>query len=430
MTAASINYRALGLKASSIFASLGILLYRSNHSWNTLRGDESLLLSDAINDGLSATVRSYAGYLHVVQRLAIWLTSRFSPELFPKVIYVMVLGFWLVNLALIGLALQRLTQNEIVWLFVPLATLLPPLGIEIVGDLAHIQIAMFLGISSVVVLSQLPASPLWLHLFGTYVFLFGVSSPSIALIAAWCFYRHEFPIVGSSRDEAPNRIVLRYSLVALLIQIWVTTVQGDREVEFSFDNFLEGLRFLLHSLLPQPYRDLYFDFDSQSNATLNSFFLFVVLAILILVVVRATRAFHDASPTARIAEATAFGLAASIFYTTISNSYHTGYLAALYVFGLLGLVWMVRIKRGLLRIGSALLLLTMLYGSFQSLVPNRDEDIFFGGSGVLYEELVPWDAALAEARTACQELPERDVFIATNQVDTFWGVTMSCEELD
>ena len=63
----------------STFIAIGVLVFRASHSWNTLRGDESLLLSDALEDGIGATLRSFGGYLHVVQRLMIWFASLFSP---------------------------------------------------------------------------------------------------------------------------------------------------------------------------------------------------------------------------------------------------------------------------------------------------------------------------------------------------------------
>lgn len=430
MAQATARNQTLMIASGSLVAALILIIGRSSQSWNTLRGDESLLLSEAVEDGLAATLRSFGGYLHVVQRAMAWVASLFPPELFPQVLYVITLSFWIVNLALLGYSLQGLTRRVTIWAIAPLAAILPPLGIEVMGDLVHIQVAMFLGIAAVVLFSSFPDSSILLHGFGVYVLLFGLSSPSIVLIAIWCFYRHEFPVVGDRDSEVPNRVILRYSLVALLMQLWVTTVQDDRRAEFSFDNFLSGVRFTLHSLLPQPYRDYYFSFDGSSNAPLNSFLLFVLLAILISLVVGAFRAIRANSPSGRIADAMAFSIAATLFYTTISSDYHTGYVVALYVFLTTGALWVVIQGRGLLRITSVVLLATLLIGSIQSFSPRNDDDIFFGAGGWLYEELVPWDKALAEARRACAEVPERDVFIATNRVDTFWGVTMSCEELE
>jgi hypothetical protein len=350
--------------------------------------------------------------------------------MFPRVIFVFAIVFWLVNLALFGLVVHRLTKRTVLWLIVPAAAALPPLGIELMGDLVHIQIAMFVGIASLVVAGQLPRSTNLLHILGLYVFLFGLSSPSIALIAAWAFYRHEFPIVGSRDDERPNRVILRYSLAALFIQLWVTTVQDDRQIAFSFNNFLEGIRFMLHGLLPQPYRDYYFDVNTNDNLVINSVFLFGVLALLAMMLFHAKKVVHDGRPESRVAELVAFGTASTVFYTTISDDYHTGYVAALYVFALFGVVFGFLQLKGWRKAGYAVLLLVMAIGSAQSLTPKDNDDVYFGGSGWLYEELVPWNEALDAARRACTEIPDRNIFVATNKTDTYWGVVMKCEELE
>ena len=429
MADAQIALKRLWLPLGSTFIAIGVLVFRASHSWNTLRGDESLLLSDALEDGIGATLRSFGGYLHVVQRLMIWFASLFSPESFPKVIFTVAISFWIVNLVLLGIALQRLAQKTAIWIVLPLVALLPPLGIELMGDLAHIQIAMFIGISAIIVLAQFPTSTALLHVFGIYVLLFGLSSPSVALIAAWCFYRHEFPIVGTPEKEVPNRVILRYSIAGLFVQLWATTVQDDRFVEFSFNNFLEGLRFLLHSLLPQPYRDYYFDVDGGSDQQLNSLFLFFGLILVVAVLLRAGRAWQQPEPEARIAELVAFGIIATLFYTTISSEYHTGYIAALFVFLLVGIVWMIMDSQWILRYGAVLLLLIVVVSSFQSLIPDQNDDIFFGGSGWLFRDLGPWNEAIDKARAACLDLPGRNVLITTNAADTFWGVVISCREL-
>jgi hypothetical protein len=72
----------------------------------------------------------------------------------------------------------------------------------------------------------------------------------------------------------------------------------------------------------------------------------------------------------------------------------------------------------------------MAIGSAQSLTPKDNDDVYFGGSGWLYEELVPWNEALDAARRACTEIPDRNIFVATNKTDTYWGVVMKCEELE
>jgi hypothetical protein len=414
----------------ALIASAIVLIWRASPSWNTLRGDESLLLSDALESGLSASLQSFGGYMHLIQRLTLWTTSFFPPAMFPRVIFVFAIVFWLVNLALFGLVVHRLTKRTVLWLIVPAAAALPPLGIELMGDLVHIQIAMFVGIASLVVAGQLPRSTNLLHILGLYVFLFGLSSPSIALIAAWAFYRHEFPIVGSRDDERPNRVILRYSLAALFIQLWVTTVQDDRQIAFSFNNFLEGIRFMLHGLLPQPYRDYYFDVNTNDNLVINSVFLFGVLALLAMMLFHAKKVVHDGRPESRVAELVAFGTASTVFYTTISDDYHTGYVAALYVFALFGVVFGFLQLKGWRKAGYAVLLLVMAIGSAQSLTPKDNDDVYFGGSGWLYEELVPWNEALDAARRACTEIPDRNIFVATNKTDTYWGVVMKCEELE
>lgn len=422
----------LRMRVSALFSlalTAIVLVWRASPSWNTLRGDESLLLSDALEHGLSASLQSFGGYMHLVQRLALWFTTLFSPQLFPHVIFVIAIGFWVANLALLGFILQRLTGKTALWLVVPAASVLPPLGIELMGDLVHIQIAMFIGVATLVVSGQLPRSPKLLHAFGVYVFLFGLSSPSIALIAAWAFYRHEFPIAGSREDEKPNRILLRYSIAALFIQLWVTTIQDDRQIAFSFNNFLEGIRFMLHGLLPQPYRDYYFDVNTNQNLVVNSVFLFGVLGLLILIAAKATKAVHDDRPASRVIELVAFGIASTAFYTTISDDYHTGYVAALYVFTFLGIVVGLIQLSSWRRAGFAVLLLTMVIGSVQSFTPNSNDDVYFGGSGWLYDELAPWDQSLEAAKQACTEIPSRNIFIATNKIDSYWGVVMNCKEL-
>lgn len=429
MTAVSRDLRIPAAAPLSLALSAIVLMWRASPSWNTLRGDESLLLSDALENGLRASLQSFGGYMHVVQRLALWVTSMFPPELFPSVIFVIAIGFWVANLALYGFVAQRLTGKSGFWLIVPAAATLPPLGIELMGDLVHIQIAMFIGVASLVVSGQLPRSTKLLHTLGAYVFLFGLSSPSIALIAAWAFYRHEFPIVGSRDDERPNRVILRYSLAALFIQLWVTTVQDDRRIAFSFSNFLEGVRFMFHGLLPQPYRDYYFDVNTNENLVVNSVFLFGVLALLVMTLSQATKTVRDERPASRVTELVAFGIVSTMFYTTISDDYHTGYVAALYVFALFGVAFGFLQITGWKRAGFAVLLLVLAIGSAQSLTPKGNDDVYFGGGGWLYEELVPWSQALDAADQACSEIPDRNIFVATNKVDTYWGVTLNCEEL-
>jgi len=429
VTAVSRDFRTRVTVTLSLGLSAIVLIWRASPSWNTLRGDESLLLSDALESGLGASLQSFGGYMHLVQRLALWVTSVFPPAMFPNAIFLIAIGFWLANLTLFGFVVQRLTGRTWLWLIVPAASALPPLGIELMGDLVHIQIAMFIGIASLVVSGQLPKSSILLHIFGAYVCLFGLSSPSIALVAAWALYRHEFPIVGSRDDERPNRVVLRYSMVALFIQLWVTTVQNDRQIAFSFNNFLEGVRFMLHGLLPQPYRDYYFDVNTNENLAINSLFLFGVLALLVLTLAQAIKAVHDNRPTSRVTELVAFGIVSTVFYTTISDDYHTGYVAALYVFALFGIVFGFLQLKGWRRAGFTVLLLVLVLGSTQSLIPKSNNDVYFGGSGWLYDELVPWDQALDAAKQACTEIPTRNIFVATHEADTYWGVVMNCEAL-
>ena len=150
---------------------------------------------------------------------------------------------------------------------------------------------------------------------------------------------------------------------------------------------------------------------------------------MVAVLLRAGRAWQQPEPEARIAELVAFGIIATLFYTTISSEYHTGYIAALFVFLLVGIVWMIMDSQWILRYGAVLLLLIVVVSSFQSLIPDQNDDIFFGGSGWLFRDLVPWNEAIDKARAACLDLPGRNVFIATNAADTFWGVVVNCREL-
>ena len=196
------------------------------------------------------------------------------------------LCFWTFNLFLMALATSRASERPYIWFALPLLACLPVLGIEIMGDVVHIQVAMFVGIAAVVVLDQLPKDNRLLHLFGVYVLVFGLSSPSIVLISLALYYRHVRPRLGQGESEHRHQLVLRYAVVGLLVQLWATASQDERGLYISFDNFLTGIRFMVFSVLPQPYRDMYFDTSAVNPGVVNTFFQFVIFALIVAIIYR------------------------------------------------------------------------------------------------------------------------------------------------
>ena len=416
------------LIGASIIATFMVLFFRAAGTWGKLRGDESLLISDAVRHGFVAIPDLFGGYLHVAQRTVVTLVSVLPVSAFPSGLMVAALCFWTFNLFLMALATSRASERSYIWIALPLLACLPVLGIEIMGDVVHIQVAMFVGIAAVIVLDQLPKNHRLLHLFGVYVLVFGLSSPSIVLISLALFYRHERPRLGQRESEHRHQLVLRYAVVGLLLQLWATAAQDERGLYISFDNFLTGIRFMVFSVLPQPYRDMYFDTSATAPGVMNTVFQFVIFALIVAIIYR-LKDQRDHNHERLFMELLGFGVVATVFYTTISDSYHTGYLAALHIFGGVAAVHFFIHSTSKLKLVAAVGLVVLAVGSVQSFQPNQIDDVFFGGGGWLYSELAPWDEALERSRVACAVDPSRDVFIATNLVDSYWGVVLSCKDL-
>ena len=426
MTSSTRKRASTAIIGFSSVVTFLIIFARSFGTWGALRGDESLLLSDAIGRGFSALFDPFGGYLHLAQRAVVTFVSLFPKENFPQFLLLISVVFWLLNLMLLARSVSRVTSTLTPWFYLPFISCLPVLGIELVGDTVHIQVAMFIGIAAVIVLDQLPTRRAWLHAFGLYVLVFGLSSPSIVLVSLALFYRHERPTEGLREGEHRHQLVLRYAIAGLLVQLWATALQDERDLFFSFDNFLTGIRFIVHSVLPQPFRDMYFDSSANGPGTLNTLLQFAVLVLIVGALLRITK---QRAENRIFWELLGLAIVASIFYTTISDSYHTGYLAALQIYGTVSALQFLKNSTPQTRAVSFFALVVLAIGSLQSFKPSQASDVFYGGGGWLYTDLVQWDDALLEAGNACEADPSRDVFVATNRVDSYWGVVLNCEDL-
>ena len=404
------------------------LVIRSWGGLDIVRGDDARMLTTALLDSDWSFFLPYAGYLQIAPRATIQILSYLPLSLFPLFVFLISSVIWIINIALFARAIIVVTNSRLLGMGLGLITaLMPPSGIEILAYLDHMQVPMLLGIISTVFSRKYFRTKILNVLFLFYIALYALSSPSAILVISTILILPFIQGIERRKISAFEALILAISLTGFLVQLGVTVTQHERVADLSFQHLLEGLKFGAYSIAPQPIRDHYYTGIEHID------FVWLLTCVIVLGVFLYTlcrQLFFTGAISANVACA-AIALGALIFFTTISGSFHNGYLVIPTSFLIFSVAMTISELRTRGRnIVTAFALFFIILTITQSFVPKDPDDIFFGGSGHIYRAKIPWSDAITQAKRQSRiEVQREFILVETDSSDPFWSVTIPCRRL-
>jgi hypothetical protein len=405
-----------------------IIVIRAWGGINLVRGDDARMLTSALLEPPTSILAPYAGYLQVGPRAIIWMLSLLPLLYFPLFVFAITTTIWVLNILLFTRASGIFASSRKLGVILGLIiTIMPPTGIEILAYLDHIQVPMLLGIVSTI-LSRKYFNNVANLLFLFYVVIFGLSSPS-SIVLIICFGIN-YLITHKTKDAYTpfEKKILFLSILCFLIQLSVTVFQKDRTAHFSIESISNGIVYYFYSISLQPIRDhFYTGFQS-----IDLIWILIILSLLSYFIYSLLLNIYMHGKIKPKMGPILLGICVIAFYTSVSNNPHTGYLVVPTALLLLGVGMGILESNNLAKRKLAFLsLLYVFISSAQSFIPCKMSDVFFGGEGYIYGNLIPWSLAVADAKSFMARNPKiENIRVNTDINEPYWPVVIPRERLE
>jgi hypothetical protein len=405
-----------------------VIVIRAWGGIDFVRGDDARMLTSALLEPATSILSPYSGYLQVGPRTIIWMLSLLPLLYFPLFVFAITTTVWVLNILLFTRASGIFASSRKLGIILGLIiTIMPPTGIEILAYLDHIQVPMLLGIVSTI-LSRKYFNNAANLLFLFYVVIFGLSSPS-SIVLIFCFgVIYLFDNKTKNVYTSFEKKILSLSILCFIIQLLVTVFQKDRTAIFSLESIVNGIKFFIYSFSLQPIRDHFYT-GFQDVDLIWIFFILSLLSYFIYSLLLNLFVYGKIKPKMG---PILLGICVIAFYTSVSNNPHTGYLVVPTALLLLGVGMGIMESNNLAR--KKLAILSLLYvsmSSAQSFIPCKMSDVFFGGEGYIYGNLIPWSLAVADAKSFMARNPKiENIRVNTDINEPYWPVVIPRERLE
>ena len=424
-----IFYHSKAQNAFVIILFTFLIVIRAWGGIDVVRGDDARMLTSALLKPQTSVLAPYAGYLQVAPRAIICAISHLPLLYFPFFVFIVTTTIWVCNILLFTRACSIFASSRALGVILGLSiTVMPPTGIEILAYLDHIQVPMLLGILSTILSRKYFNSITANILFLFYVIIFGLSSPSsIVLIATFAIIRF-IHYKDTTRFAWLEKIIFIISVICFIIQLLVTLNQNDRTASFSLKNLIDGFRFGIYSIAPQPIRDHFFagfkKVDAIWFAIVCSILVYNIFSILVYFLRN-----YNIKP---YMGSFIIGLGIFVFFISISNNPHNGYLVIPTALIFLGTAMSIAKTNNLYRTKLAFFALGyVFFSSIQSFIPDKKSDVFFGGQGYIYANLIPWSSALADAKLSLAGNQKNETILVNTDVnEPYWPVIVPRNRLE
>ena len=389
--------RSLTIRTLIVAAAIAIMTWRNLDALKVVRLDDARMLNDALTNGIDSIWRPYAGYLQIAPRTICLIVAQMPPRYFAATLAIVSYTAWLISFWCVTYCVVARTNKFTHWWIIVILAALPPLALPIVGYFNHLQEPAFIALTSIIATPGIFHTPRKRWTLGAFILVFGVSSPLILITVIQLIFVTN-PSLRSNFRSSRQLFPLLIAIFTASIQILATIFQHDRDLTWSFMRVIDGHAFIAVSFLPTFLRNEYFSVNGI-DGTILRFLGALTLAVVIATTMLLLRLVRSSKAPFEI-QLLGLSILSASFCVSISDSYHSGYVAPLYVAVLIFSMLRVGKKDHVVEVVTAVVLGLLLAGSLRSSFNRNLNDNFFGPTNIL-ANLTNWDDAIRQAEREC-----------------------------